>query len=147
MYADFREGSKDPNALIRASPSTIAVCGRWLEILCTRICWSFAPEHHSSRTSFVRPTQVSIYTDASEEGLWGFCHCYYFKVSLSQRWAALPMAVLEIVAFFGGVVAFGGLVRGFRVSLLTDSTAVKSIANRGTARSELMQMVHNHVTA
>jgi hypothetical protein len=26
---------------------------------------------------------------------------------------------------------FGGMVRGFKVSLLTHSTAVKSIANRG----------------
>jgi hypothetical protein len=34
------------------------------------------------------------------------------------------------------------MVWGFKVSLLTDSTAVKSIANRGAARSELMQMVH-----
>jgi hypothetical protein len=37
---------------------------------------------------------VSIYTDASEEGLCGFCHRYYFKVHLSQRWATLQMAVL-----------------------------------------------------
>jgi hypothetical protein len=35
MYADFREGSKDPNALIRASASTIAPCSSWLENLRT----------------------------------------------------------------------------------------------------------------
>jgi hypothetical protein len=145
MYADIREGNMDPNALIRASPSTIAACGRWLEILRTRVCGSFAPEHRSGRTSFVGPTQVCVYTDASEEGLCGFCHGYFFKVRLSRRWAALPMAVLEFVAFFGSVIAFGHMIRGFKVSLLTDSTAVRAIANRGAARSELMQMVHTRL--
>jgi hypothetical protein len=134
MYSDFREGSKDPNALIRASPATIAACG------C--ICGSFSPEHRCGHTSFTRQTQVSIYTDASEEGLCCFCHGHYFKVGLSLRWATLPMAVLEFVAFFGGVIAFGCMVLGFKVLLLTDSTAVQYIASQGIARSELMQMVH-----
>jgi hypothetical protein len=33
MYDDFREGSKDPNALIRPSAATVAACERWLVIL------------------------------------------------------------------------------------------------------------------
>jgi hypothetical protein len=90
MYADFREGSKEPNALIRPSPATIAACKRWLVILRTRICGSFTPELRSGRTVFRGPTQVTVYTDASEEGLCGFCHGYYFKLCLSRQWAAPP---------------------------------------------------------
>jgi hypothetical protein len=59
MYADFRECIKDPNALISASPSTIAACGRWLEILRTRICGSFAPEHRSVAPSTARAAPPS----------------------------------------------------------------------------------------
>jgi hypothetical protein len=58
MYADFLEGCKEPNALIRPSASTIATCGLWLEILCTRIFGSFSPACHSGRTSYTSVTQV-----------------------------------------------------------------------------------------
>jgi hypothetical protein len=147
MFANFCEGSKDLNAFIRASPSTIAACGRWLEILHThlRVVRSRALLRlHLLRRAdaFVGSTQLSVYTDTSEEGLCGFCHGDFFKVQLSRRWAALQMAVLEFIAFFGGVIAFGNMIRGFKVLLLTDSTAVRAIANRRAARSELMQMVH-----
>jgi hypothetical protein len=67
MYADFRGGSKDPNAfnaLIRASPSTIAECGRWLKILCTRICGSFAPEGQGAYAPWPRPWGERGVTDS-----------------------------------------------------------------------------------
>jgi hypothetical protein len=81
-----------------------------------------------------------VYTDASEEGLCGFCHGHYFRIDLTPEWAILP--VLEFIAFNGGVLAFHQLIRGFKVSLFTDSSVVASIAENGRARSELMQLVH-----
>jgi hypothetical protein len=57
------------------------------------------------------------------------------------------MAVLEFFAFFGGILAFHSMIRGFKVSLFTDSTVVESVANNGKANSELMQMVHTALLA
>jgi hypothetical protein len=130
MYVDFWEGSKDPNALVRASPSTIEACERWLEILRTQVYGSFAPENHSGSTSYVSPVEVSVYIGASKEGLCGFCHGYYFKVDLMPRWTALPMAVLNFVAFYRGILTFVAMVMSFKVSLLTDSTFVNRSPTR-----------------
>jgi hypothetical protein len=52
------------------------------------------------------------------------------------------MPVLEFVAFYGCVLAFHQLIRGFKVSLFTDSSVVASIAENGSAHSALMQLVH-----
>jgi hypothetical protein len=90
---------------------------------------------------------VRVYTDASWEGLCSFCHGFFFKLGLTACWAALLMAVLEFVAFFHGILAFHNMIRGFKVSLFTDSTVVESVANNGKARSELMQMVHTALLA
>jgi hypothetical protein len=75
---------------------------------------------------------VRVYTDASREGLCGFCPDLYFAIALTPRWAALPMAVLEFVAFYGGILSLHSM----------DSSLVESVANNGKAQSELMQMVH-----
>jgi hypothetical protein len=40
------------------------------------------------------PRAKSLYTDASEEGLCGFCHGHYFRIELTPEWAVLPMPVL-----------------------------------------------------
>jgi hypothetical protein len=77
MCADFWEGCKEQNALIRPSASTVTVCGRWLGILRTRIFCSFSPACYTGRASYAGATQVRVYTDASEEGLCGYCHCFY----------------------------------------------------------------------
>jgi hypothetical protein len=94
MYDDFREGSKDPNALIRPSAATAAACDSRLVILRSHIFGSFSPADHSGRTSYTGVTQVRVYTDASREGFCGFCHCFFFTLYLTVQWAALPMAVL-----------------------------------------------------
>jgi hypothetical protein len=143
LYSQYRKGGLDPNAVLEIGNKTRAVCERWLEVLRSEICSSFSPAIHSGRTLHSGPTQVSLYTDAFKEGLCGFCHCYYFKLDLTPARTTLPTLVLKLVAFYRGILAFHTLVRGFKVLLLTDSMAVKDIAAKGRARSELMQFVHS----
>jgi hypothetical protein len=90
---------------------------------------------------------VCVYTYSSREGLCCFCQGFFFKLDLTVLWAALPVAVLKFVAFFCGILALHSMVRGFKVSLFTDSTVVDSVANNSKANSELMQMVHTALLA
>jgi hypothetical protein len=68
------------------------------------------PLRANEQARCLRQTQVSVYTDASEEGLCGFCHCHYFRVNLTAEWAVLPMPVHKFVAYYGGVLAFHQLI-------------------------------------
>jgi hypothetical protein len=142
LFNQYKEGNLEPSDPLVLNDRTRAACDRWLERLLSEVCSSFSPSARGEQARYLGPTQVSVHTDASEEGLCGFCHGHYFRIDLTAQWAVLPMPVLEFVAFYGGVLAFHQLIRGFKVSLFTDSSLVASIAYNGRARSELMQLVH-----
>jgi hypothetical protein len=114
LFSQYKEGNLEPNDPLVLNDRTRAACGRWLERLRSEVCGSFSPAARGEQARYLGPTQVSIYTDASEEGLCGFCHGHYFWLDLTAEWAVLPMPVLEFVAFYGGVLVFHQLVRGFK---------------------------------
>jgi hypothetical protein len=142
LFNQYKEGGLEPNEPLVLNDRTRAACERWLVRLRSKVCGAFSPSAQGEQARYLCPTQVSVYTDASEEGLCGFCHGHYFRVDLTPEWAVLPMPVLEFVAFYCCVLAFHQLIRGFKVSLFTDSSVVASIAENGRARSELMELVH-----
>jgi hypothetical protein len=142
LFSQYKEGNLEPNDPLVFNDRTRAACELWLTRLRSEVCGAFSPSTRGEQARYLGPTQVSVYTDASEEGLCGFCHSHYFRIDLTAEWAVLPMPVLEFVAFYDGVLAFHRLIRGFKVSLFTDSSVVASIAENGHARSELMQLVH-----
>jgi hypothetical protein len=142
FFSQYKEGCLEPNEPLVLNDRTRAACERWLVRLLSEVCGAFSPSARGEQARYLGPTQASVYTDASEEGLCGFCHGHYFRIDLTPEWAVLPMPMLEFVAFHGCVLAFHQLIRGFKVSLFTDSSVVASIAENGRARSELMQLVH-----
>jgi hypothetical protein len=65
----------------------------------SEVCGAFSPSARGKQARWLSQTQVSVYTDASEEGLCCFCHGHYFRINLTPEWAVLPMPLLEFVAF------------------------------------------------
>jgi hypothetical protein len=124
LFSQYKAGGLEPNEPLVLNDRTRVVCERWLVRLRSEVCCAFSLSARGEQARWLGPTQVSVYTDASEEGLCGFCHCHYFRIDLTPEWPVLPMPVLELVAFYGGVLAFHHLVRGFKVTLFTDSSVV-----------------------
>jgi hypothetical protein len=95
LFNQHKEGNLESNDPLVLNDRTRAACERWLGRLRSEVYCSFLPSARGEQARYLGPTQVSVYTDASEEGLCGFCHGHYFRIDLIAEWAALPMPVIE----------------------------------------------------
>jgi hypothetical protein len=95
LFNQYNEGDLEPNEPLVLNDRIHAVCERWLVRLRSEVCGAFSLSARGEQARYLGLTQASVYTDASEEGLCGFCHGHYFRVDLTPEWAVLPMPVLD----------------------------------------------------
>ncbi|KAJ1616998.1 hypothetical protein T492DRAFT_894447 [Pavlovales sp. CCMP2436] len=142
FYDDSQLGLLDPCAPIATSAAMIDSCRRWMGVLRTSTCNSFAPSVYSGRPALTGSARILVYSDASELGLGVFCHVFYVYHELEDSAALLPMAVLEFVALFLAVLKLSHFVRGLGVAWHTYSSVVRAIVTKMSASSVLTRLVH-----
>jgi hypothetical protein len=82
LFSQYKEGGLEPNEPLVLNDRTRAACKRWLVRLRSEVCGAFSPSARGEQARYLGPTQVSVYINASEEGLCG-CHSHYFQIDLT----------------------------------------------------------------
>ncbi|KAJ1616749.1 hypothetical protein T492DRAFT_850603 [Pavlovales sp. CCMP2436] len=142
LYDGFPLGLLDPGAPIASSAAMIDSCRRWMHVLRTSTCNSFAPSAYSGRPALTGSAQILVFSDASKLGIGVFCQGLYAYLELEGEATLLPMAVLKFVALFLAVLALCHVVRGLGAAWHTDSSVVRAVVANMSASSVLTRLVH-----